>query len=246
MKVTASTLKGFVTRHSDKILIAGGTVMMFGAIALTVPATIKAKAILEKEDKDLTKIEVVQKTWKEFIWPGALAIGSGACFVGANVINTKRATALFSALSVSENAYSKLKDTIKNTVGEEKMEEIQKAVDEDKIKTAASGREVILIEGNGTLFFEPTQNGLIESDVNKIDAVFNDLNRRMNSEMIITLNDMYEALNLNTTEIGDFIGWDVNRDGHIKYHFETRLLGKDKPVMVIVFDNTPTPIRRAW
>lgn len=247
MNQALTTAKQFVVKHSNAILTGTGIALMIGAVTITVPVTIKAKQVVEERkqeaeeaQKPFTKKDVVKETWKYYALPTALVILSGSCFVAAHKLDAKKAGQILSALSLSENAYQKLKSSVKEAVGEEKMAEITNKMHSDEVKNLPSnGKEIALVEGDGTLFLEPTSQRLFKSDINDVKTAINRLNERMFDECYITLNDLYDALGLNTTTIGDYLGWDINSEGTIQVNFEPHLDSKDRQILYIYFDNAP-------
>ena len=93
-----------VSDKSPEILIGLGLTGMLTSTILAVKATPKALDILEKEDRELSKIDKVKLTWKCYA-PAAIGYcTSAACILGANSVNSKRNAVLASAYKISESA----------------------------------------------------------------------------------------------------------------------------------------------
>ena len=73
--------------------IAGGVGVVATAI-FSSKATLKAHDILQKEPEVKTTKDKVKKTWKCYILPVSLGIGTVACIAGSNFISDKHYKAL--------------------------------------------------------------------------------------------------------------------------------------------------------
>lgn len=237
----------FVKKHQSGILTGLGITGMFTMTIMAVSVTPKALARLEdikqehEEDTDRKKYakDVVKKVVPLYI-PATIVGGvSAACLIGANKVQARRTAALATAYSLSESALRDYQEKVIETVGEKKEQAIRDAVAKDKIdKNPVSTREVILTEKGNTLCFDGISGRYFKSDIEKIRKVENELNRRMISEMYISLNEFYDEIGLPRTDLGDDLGWNVDR-GFIELGFSSQLTDEGTPCLAINYRVVP-------
>lgn len=220
----------FAEDHLPQILVGVGVAGMAGAVGTAIKATPKAEKLIgEKKEElgkdELTVKETVEATWKCYIPTAVLMILATACVVGSTNINEKRKNALTAALTLAQSSIQEFKDAAKEVVGEEKAAEISEKARDNKIKNpTGSVPQVVVINGDGQLFFDPTTNAKFPSTVNKLKSVVNDLNKEMRDVCVITLNEFYTATGRGPTKgVGDGFGWDINRNGYLDLEFEPHL-----------------------
>ena len=205
-------------KHSPAILTGIGVAGMVASTITAVRATPKALKLIEERkialDVDkLTVGETIRTTWKCYIPSAVTGTLSAGCIVFASSVNHKRNTALATAYSLSETALKDYKDSVIKTVGEKKAEEIDKDVSKKQLeRTPLVNKEVITVDRDGDLWFDPISKRYFRSTRNDVDRAVNELNRSMINEGYASLNDFYYALGLDGVGYGDDLGWNVNKD----------------------------------
>ena len=232
-----------ISKRSPEILTGIGIAGMVTAGVLAVKATPKAMLLLEEAEKEknepLTKMEVVKTTWKPYIPAAVTAMASVTCLIGASSVNLRRNAALTAAYKLSETALTEYKDKVVETIGEEKEKVIREKVAEDKIKKQpVNNNEVIITEKGNTLCFDSISGRYFRSDMDIIKKAENELNRRMLSDMYISLNEFYDELGLDHISIGDELGWNID-DGLIKLEFSSHLASDGTPCVVVEYGIAP-------
>lgn len=227
-----------VKKNSPQILMFLGISGMAASVALAVTATPKAiKCIEEKKeevnDVELTKTETIQAAWKCYI-PAAATFGlSTACLVGAQSVNVRRNAALAAAYALSESALKEYHDKVVETIGDKKEQAIRDSISKDKAeKIDTSTASVVLSERGNTWCLDQLCNQLFKSDVETLRRAENELNRRMRSEMYVSLNEFYSEIGAEHTKIGDLIGWNIDR-GYIDLHLSAQLTKDGVPCIVV-------------
>lgn len=223
MSKLMKTATRYTSEHLPQILLGIGIGGMVGAVATAIKSTPKAMDKIDNKKEELEKEslsvkETVQATWKCYAPTVILMILSTACVVSANNINERRKGAIMAALTLSETTYREFKDAAKEIVGEEKAKEISEKAQNNRMDNAQVP-QVVVIRGDGQLFFDPTTNAKFPSTVNKLKSVANDLNKEMRDCCFVTLNDFYVKTGRQTTAIGDAFGWDINRNGYVEFEF---------------------------
>ncbi len=232
-----TNFKSSLSKHSPEILVGLGIASMASATVLAVRATPKALRLIEEtkkaEQKDkLTPIETVKATWKCYI-PAAITTVSGAtCLICANNIHLKRGAALAAAYKLSETALLDYKDSVVETIGERKEETVREKVNKKRLEEKpVSKSEVIVTQKGNTLCFDPLSGRYFKSDIDKIKNAVNELNSRVISYDYASLNDFYDELELSHIELGDDLGWNV--DKKLKMDYGSQIADDGTPCIVL-------------
>lgn len=237
-------MQKFMVKKSPELLTTVGTVGMFVSLGLTVKGTVKAVKIVEAKKEELgveklTPKETVQATWKCYVAPAVTALTSTACIILSDNIAMSRHAKLATAYKICETGFIEYKDKVVETFGEEKERVIREQIAEDKMKeTPIANTEVLVTKPGDTLCFDPMSGRYFKSDQNLIDKAVNQLNRRMNLEMYISLNDLYDELGLERIETGDILGWNMNT-GHIDITPRGHISEDGQPCLLLRYDVEP-------
>lgn len=229
----------FLKKHSPDILTGLGIGCMFTGTVLAAKAAPKAAKKIEEAEKEkgetLTVVEKVKVVAVDYA-PAALSTASGiACLVGANNTQNRRNVALATAYKAGEEAFNIYKEKVVETIGEKKEKEIKDEVAKEMVKRNPVGEnEVIVTEGGNTLCYMSSQGRYFNSSRDIIDRCVNMLNRRLISEMYISLNDFYYELGLSPVKGGDDVGWNVEQ-GLIDIEFSSVLAADGRPCLVCEF-----------
>lgn len=242
MKVTRTLEKQLIQRSPEILTAIGISGFIFSGIA-AVKATPKALRMVDQKEIDenrrLTKPEVVQTTWKLYVGPVLTGVLSASCIIGANRIGAKRHAALMAAYTISETALKEYQEKAIEVVGKKKEQEIRDAVAKEKIaQNPVSNKEVIITGKGESLCYDPLSGRYFNSDIETVRRVVNDLNRDMRDSMSISLNEFYDAIEIPHTDIGDFLGWNIEK-GYIDLDFSTQLSEDGRPCLVLGHHNAP-------
>ena len=239
-----------VKKHQPEILTGIGIAGMITTTIMAVRATPKALDLMAEvkeshandTDKKAFAKDVITKVAPVYI-PSAIVGGlSVSCIIGASAINAKRNAALATAYAISESALKTYQEKVIETVGEKKEQTIREAVAKDTIEKNPMGNKEIFLVGSGEVrCIDAISGRRFMSSVQKIKDVENELNRRILTEMYISLNDLYDELGLSHTPIGDDLGWNIDwldRD-MIKLASDTTLDEDGTPCLVLDYRITP-------
>lgn len=235
-------------KHSPEILLGLGITGMLSSTILAVKATPKFYELIKDEnhireksgEPELTKKEIVKMAWKPYL-PAAVSFSvSAACLIGANSVNAKRNAMLATAYKISERALIEYKDKVIEVVGEEKEKEIRDKVSKDKVaKDVVEHKEVIITTKGDTLCYDSISGRYFKSDVDKIKKAENIINHSLICYDYCSLNDFYDEIGLDATEMGSAIGWNVG-NGLIEIYFTSQITSDGQPCIVVNFDIAPT------
>ena len=241
-------VKNKTFEHSPEILLGIGITGMLSSTILAVKATPKVYTMIEKEkevrrlecEPELSKVDILKMSWKPYL-PAAISFGaSTACLIGANSVNAKRNAMLATAYKLSERALVEYKDKVIEVVGEEKEKEIRDKVAKDKVaKDKIENKEVIITTKGDTLCYDSISGRYFKSDVDKIKKVENVINHSLICNDYCSLNEFYDEIGLDATEMGSAIGWSIN-SGIIEIYFTSQITEDGQPCIVVNFDIPPT------
>lgn len=252
-----------LTKHSPEILTGFGIAGMITSTALAVKATPKAIELIEARKEELNKKtfdenidsdyslknhkelnslgfkETVKTVWKCYIPTAVLMTASTACLIGASSVHVKRNAVLATAYQLSEAAATEYKNKVVEAIGAKKEEAIRDQVNKDRIeKNPVTKNEVFITEKGNTLCYEPLSGRYFKSDIEKIKQAVNEINRRINVNYYVSLNELYNELGLEETRLGDDLGWNSN-DGLLDLHLSSQLASDSNPCLVLDFCNQP-------
>ena len=241
-------VKMAMSKHSPEILTGLGIAGMITTTILAVKATPKALDLIEEKREELElapserlrAIDTVKATWKCYIPAVVTGVTSVACLIGASSVNVRRNAALATAYNLSATALSEYKEKVLETVGEKKEQIIRNKVAEERINKEPVNQSAIIVSGNGnTRCFDTITKRRFTSDIEAINRIVNELNRRMiNGQDYISLNEFYWELNLDSCAIGDELGWNVTT-GLIELDFSAQLDTDGVPCIVIDYTVAP-------
>ena len=97
-------------------------------------------------------------------------------------------------------------------------------------------RRMMVVFGN--LQDESFEQYDLFTNIDKINKAVNEINRRINQELYVSLNDLYEELGLEGTTLGGVLGWNSN-DGLLEVHFSSHLASDGVPCLALDFNNLP-------
>lgn len=236
------TGKKLLIKRSPEILIAVGVASMISATFLAIKSTPKAMEVLDsKKDEELKPIDKV-KILAPIYAPTAVALASGtACIIFSSRITAKRTAALAAAYSISETTLSRYMEKVAEKYGKETVNDIRKEVVEEQM-TSNPPEKVIQVQksyGNSrNLFYEPLSGRYFESSTDFIDKAVNNFNRQMRCENRLSINDWFGYLGLDSTDLGDMLGWDIDK-GYIDIHYSAKLREDNVPTVAIIYALQP-------
>lgn len=248
-------------KHSPEILTGIGIAGMITTTVLAVRATPKALILIEEEKQRLNEelqaeaennnqeeyvvlntlnpVEFICTTWTCYIPAAVTGVLSVACLIGASSVNVRRNAALATAYSLSESALKEYQEKVIESIGEKKEKQIRDSIAKDKLERDPVVNKEVIITGRGeTLCYETITSRYFKCDIEKLRKVENELNKRLISEMYISLNEFYYEIGLRPTEVGNDLGWNID-DGLIDLQFSSQLAEDGTPCLVIDYHVVP-------
>lgn len=241
------TITDITSEHASEILTAFGIIGGIGAVAVAIKQSRaanahidKAKEEKEKLGEEFTNVDALKACWKDYAGVVILITASTGCILGAKHIDSKKNAALTAALALSEATVRDF-DVYKDKVAE-------KLGAEEEKKIAQETKEQRIVENNSTIHyygkekvkcFEPLTSRWFEVNPNKFKTGVNKLNAQMRDDMSINLNEFFSEIGLDTVDLGDDFGWDINRNGWLDADLESYMDENDFPCLKIKYNTKP-------
>ena len=238
-----NSIKGLLIKNSPTILTATAVMGLFTTVGMAISATPKAVSLIEGEQEEiedlLTVPQIIRVSWKCYIPTAITGLLTIGCIIGANKINSRRNAALLGAYSLSEVLLKEYKAKVLETLGPTKERQIRDDVAKERLlKNPVSSSDIVATGRGETLCYEAISGRYFKSDIEHIRQCLNKLSRQMMSDTSITLNEVYNALDLRDTKLGDYISWHID-DGLIEPDFSSQLTDNGVPCLVLDYTTEP-------
>ena len=195
-------VKTFAKRNASTILTVLGGVGTIATSVMAVKATPKAlkriETVEEVKGEKLTITETIKVAGPVYIPAVIVGVGTLACIFGAHIFNKRQQAALMSAYVLLENSYKEYRKTVKETVGDEIYEEIDRAILEKA--TDENGDQLML-------FHDEYTDQYFESTLYKVQQAQYLLNRDILVHDFAVLNDWCRYLGIDEVPYGNKLGW---------------------------------------
>lgn len=258
VKAMAIAVQNGAKKNTPQILMAFGIGGMITTTILAVKATPKAIKLLENAEEEkrqnddsdcdavkLTPLEIAKATWKVYIPAVSIGTVSVICLIGSSSVSAKRTAALATAYKISETALSEYKDAIVETVGEKKAKAVKDKVAEKKIeKNPLKETNIIITDKGYSLCFDTLSGRYFKSDMNTIKKAENEINLRLREDNYVSLNTLYDILDISHTKLSEELGWSINTNGSVELEVSAQIADDGQPCLVIDF--SPMPIYDYW
>lgn len=251
----------FTRKNSPVILTGLAIVGVISTAYAAYKAGPRADKILEEYRKDMkdchpkdkeAKRAVIGETVKKMIPVMAPPIIMGgttiACVVGSHSVSSRRIAALSAAYSLSETTVKNLNSKMEEMLGEKKARTVKDAIMKDKLKADSEKDKKILSDGqlvipsDGTVLCKDLYSGrLFYSNAEKIKQAIAKCSYEIISDMYISLNDFYEAIDssqLPRIPMGEDLGWNIDDtiNGKLPITLTALLTDDNKPCLCIDYD----------
>lgn len=197
-------VKLFCSQNASTILTSVGGAGVVVTSVMAVRATPKALRLLDEAEKakgeELTKLESVRIAGPVYIPSVLVGASTIACIFGANMLNKRKQAALMSAYALLDNSYKEYKKKVEELYGEDANARIREEIAKDKY-------DDISVEPDKQLFYDEFSGRYFESTLADVLRAEYELNRYLSEWGGAYLNDLYELLDIPTTDYGDHLGW---------------------------------------
>lgn len=226
-KATLLTVK----EHGPEILTGFGITGLVATSVMSSTQTVKAMKTVDITE--LTKKEIFKQTWKYYIPPAILGTASIACLIGSCYLSKRRSAALAAAYALSEVAFTEYKDKVVDLFGEEKGEEVEKAIIQRKIERVPYDESKVFITGKGNdLCFDVPNGRYFRCDIGIVKEAILEIEKEVILDSERQANEFYYKIGLPQTGTGKFLGWSSS-DGNIEVDWSSRIEDDNQMCAVI-------------
>jgi len=239
-----------LNRESPTILTGLGVTGVFSTTILAVRATPTAVRLIERERRarfeekefdaePITNMEKVKLTWKLYL-PAALSgVTTIVCILASNRIHLQRTAALATVYAITESAFSEYQAKVVEMLGEKKEMSIRDEIAKRKLnQTPIEGQQVFITGAGEHLFLDSLSGRYFRSDIETIRHCVNNFNEEMFTDMYKTLNEFYDEIGLEQTDMGRNMGWDVE-NGLLEVHYSAQIATTGEPCIVLEYSIQP-------
>jgi hypothetical protein len=213
------------------------------AVKATKPALIDIMHAEAELGRELTKSETAKLCWKYYIPAAGVGAMTIACIVTASSINSSRQAAMASAYVMTEQEFRKFQEKMAEQHGQNKTNKVQDDINQDYVRENPVKQEQVVIVTSGTdhLFMDKLSGRYFRSTVDKVEKAVNRINFDLNNNAYAPLNDFYEYLELDRTDMGEELGWQADDILEVR---RSLVMAGDEPCIVMSF--SMTPVRNYW
>ena len=204
----------FLKRNGSTILTVLGGAGVVATTVTAVKATPKAIKLIEvyeeQKGENLTTIEKVKVAGPNYIPTILIGVGTIACIFGANVLNKRTQASLMSAYALIDNSYKEYKKKVAELYGDEMHKEVISSIAKDKYT------DDIHVSDDKQLFYDEFSHRYFESTLEDVIKAEYNTNRQLQCNGGVYLNEYYEFLGLEPSQVGTELGWS---SGILKSHY---------------------------
>ena len=245
-KKFAKTVIDGTKKHSPELLVAVGVAGFIGTVIMAVRTTPKAVRIVEQKEKklnrDLTKKEIIQETWKCYVPTAVTGVAAIACVIGGTAKNCKIKAGLAAAYTASEQSMKLYREKVIETLGEKKEQLVRDEVAKEQIKNTPIKSNEVIVTGRGkTLCYDPISGRYFEFEIEQLHQAVDKLNKMIRDEYYVHLNEFYYLVGLPSIDAGDILGW--NSDNFpIEPSYSTQMAEDGRPCLVVDLNIGESPV----
>lgn len=175
-------------------------------------------------------------TYDLFIPPALVCASTIGCIVMSNRIGTRRTAAMAAAYSLSEKAYTEYREKVYEHIGKNKEQKVRDEIAQDQIKRNPPPGDMVVV-GDDVIFHEAFSGRYFRSTMEEVKQAVNRINHHMIHNFSADLNDFYDFIGLDRTDMGEMMGW--NSDKLIELEFTTCMDDKNRPAISFTYKNPP-------
>lgn len=248
-----------LTRKISQALPSALTgVAIIGIVGTAVSAafdTFEAVKKLEEAKYDrMTKEETIKHVAPCYTRTALIALGTGICVAGANVLNKRQQASIISAYGVLNQRYLNFRQATKEVVGDEKLQEI-----DAKLAELEAKKNEIEKENGKLLFYEPVTQTFFHATKYEVRDAEYQFSILYADSLIGSVRDFINYLPLTTGNItekallaANTYGWSIDYfsewwGGQVwspKFTHIRKYLSDGTPYYLICYDYTPVYLDR--
>lgn len=242
----AKVAKFLIKENSTTVLTGVGVAGVIASAILAGQASFKAAELLketeelleahDEESQPLTRWDKVRITWKVYIPPVLVTVGTIAAIVMANRIATRKIAALVVSAGISERALKEYKERVVEKFGEKEDRKIREEIAQVRQDNEFVNKEVIVLGGD-VLCYDMLTGRYFNSSHAAIMRAENYINRELVNFMAASLSEFFDELGVPATTYTDTHGWDVNH--HVEVQITATTSPDNRPCLALDFHPAP-------
>lgn len=246
VKQFVKNLSDGCSKHAPEIFTTLGLTGMVGTMYTVYKLTPKVNEKLA-EKPEATKWEKT-KTVASVLWPSMLSFASSAGLIlWSNRIQSKRVVAWASTAAFAQKELMTFQEAAVEKIGKDTVQEIKERVAEKKAEeTPMPQQDQIMAMGylNKQLYVDEISGRKFFSNDTLLFNAQNELNGQMLRGMdSASVNQWWNAIGLESTSIGDQLGWSVSHGSGRLIDIDTSFRGTDKETgmkyILLAYNNPP-------
>lgn len=219
--------------NSPAILTALGVSGTVTTAYLAGKASFAAAKKLGDDAENMTPKEKAVVVWRLYIPAGISGVITVGCIISATRINSKRAAAAYSILTVSEKAFDEYREKVVERLGERKEKEVRDEIAQDHVNRKPI-EQIIMTGAGNVLCFEMLTGRYFNSDMETLRKAQNDVNFRLVNELYVPICDFYYLIGLPYTSNSGQIGWTSGKLMNLE--FTTTMSEDSRPCLAFEYN----------
>lgn len=211
-------------KHSPLMLSIISSIGVIATAGLAIQATPKALKIIEakKEEKgeELTKVEVLQCTWKTYVPMALSGFSTILCIFGTHYLNSKRQANLLLAYASLQKTYQEYVKKVDELYPDN---HIQEEIAKSKFEAV---RDDFSLDNDKILFYDYQSGRYFESSINNVMSAEETLNSEFAAAGWVTVNEFYKFLGIQPLAEMDDYGW-ISDGNYFELTFTHKLVQMD-------------------
>lgn len=185
----------------------------------------------------LSREEKIKLVWKHYIPPFLVGGATVASIIGAQSINMRRQAALLGLYTVTETAYREYQEKNLEVNGKSADRKVRDGVAQDRVNANPPDNSII-ISGTNILVYDTFSGRYFQSSMEDIRKAQNDVNEQIiGGDMYCSLDEFYQRIGLNTTKMGQDLGFTL--DNLVDIDFSSVLTPDGKAALSMTFRANP-------
>jgi len=232
---------GVILRNKAKICSGAAVIGLYGTAYLASKATLKANEILLGVVDDPSKLSIKDKvklTWKEYIPAAAASVVTVAALYFADRVHTKNEAALMMVYQTLNDRYLRYQKQVVLDHGPRHEMDLTDRVAQGIVDEKNPGSTIIMTGYGKVVCYDDVSGREFENDIETIRRIENELNRRLRSEIRISLNELYYELGLKPNTAGDLMGFDIDTNP-LCIQYSSTLNSRGQPCLVLHYNVIP-------
>lgn len=234
-----------INENSTTVLTGVGVAGVITTAYLAGRSSFKAAEIIRQTEElhdahdinePLTTVDKIRVTWKAYIPPTLVCVGTIAAIIAANRLASRKIAALVVASGISERALKEYKERVVEKFGEHEDRKIHEEIAENRVANEFVNREVVVLGGE-VLCFDMLTGRYFNSSHEAIMRAENHINRELVNFCAASLSEFFDELGVPATTFTDMVGWDVNN--HVEVQITTVKSPDNRPCLAIDFHPEP-------